>query len=405
MKMSEMTVEEQLKMLKLGADYGKAAPAVPGGVQNTNGRQISEKVHIENAEEIGKEFVKEFYNCVAVKPSEAYRFFSHESIALLEDGRPFGGQVEIGNEIERRFADQFTKFQIYSIKSVPSSAGGIVVQVCGKRNEAPFVETFVLAQQTAKKFYVFSDILQMVDVAFDEKRRTAAMMQKVSEVVVNNANAAHIIDKIVPQNGHSQPNYDDLNQVAHPEEKPKLDDHSAHREKSSAHPTPTKDELQPRKKTISNSEPQDPAPQTPSEPPKPRTWANLVGGNQDRAPQQQQQQRHQTPHSDTSAPKDQLNTGSGGGEQGAFSGRGRDRDYPRDGNRRGGAPFRGRGGSGSGRGGNFERGERRGGFEGGRGNGRGGGFNRDRDNNRGGYNSDRPHRGDREGTRIRGFEK
>jgi len=63
------------------------------GVQNTNGRQISEKVHIENAEEIGKEFVKEFYNCVAVKPSEAYRFFSHESIALLEDGRPFGGQV------------------------------------------------------------------------------------------------------------------------------------------------------------------------------------------------------------------------------------------------------------------------------------------------------------------------
>lgn len=109
MKMSEMTVEEQLKMLKLGADYGKAAPAVPGGrsaeeirflifcvlsgVQNTNGRQLSEKVHIENAEEIGKEFVKEFYNCVAVKPSEAYRFFSHESIALLEDGRPFGGQV------------------------------------------------------------------------------------------------------------------------------------------------------------------------------------------------------------------------------------------------------------------------------------------------------------------------
>ena len=58
---------------------------------------------------------------------------------------------------------------------------------------------------------------QMVDVAFDEKRRTAAMMQKVSEVVVNNANAAHIIDKIVPQNGHSQPNYDDLKQVAHPE--------------------------------------------------------------------------------------------------------------------------------------------------------------------------------------------
>lgn len=108
------------------------------------------------------------------------------------------------------------------------------MQVCGKRNEAPFVETFVLAQQTAKKFYVFSDILQvrkfasklapkkkslfqMVDVAFDEKRRTAAMMQKVSEVVVNNTNAAHIIDKIVPQNGHSQPNYDDLNQVAHPE--------------------------------------------------------------------------------------------------------------------------------------------------------------------------------------------
>ena len=60
----------------------------------------------------------------------------------------------------------------------------------------------------------------MVDVAFDEKRRTAAMMQKVSEVVVaNNANAAHnIMDKIIPQNGHSQPNYEDLNhQVAHPE--------------------------------------------------------------------------------------------------------------------------------------------------------------------------------------------
>ena len=79
-------------------------------------------------------------------------------------------------------------------------------------------------------------------------------------------------------------------------EKPKLDDHSAHREKST-HPTPTKDELQPRKKTTSNSEPQDPAPQAPSEPPKPRTWANLVGGNQDKAPQhhhqQQQQQRHQ----------------------------------------------------------------------------------------------------------------
>ena len=80
-------------------------------------------------------------------------------------------------------------------------------------------------------------------------------------------------------------------------EKPKLDDHSAHREKST-HPTPTKDELQPRKKTTSNSEPQDPAPQAPSEPPKPRTWANLVGGNQDKPPQhhhqqQQQQQRHQ----------------------------------------------------------------------------------------------------------------
>lgn len=127
-------------------------------------------------QQVGREFVRQYYTVLHEAPEVLHRFYSSGSTFVhggvdrpghTED--PVIGQLEIDKKIRSLgFKDCHTKIRQVDAQSTIGS--GVVVQVTGElsNNGEPmrrFMQTFVLAPQTPKKFYVHNDIFRYLHIS------------------------------------------------------------------------------------------------------------------------------------------------------------------------------------------------------------------------------------------------
>ncbi|KAG1675070.1 Ras GTPase-activating protein-binding protein 1 [Nymphon striatum] len=128
---------------------------------------------------VGKEFVRQYYTMLNQAPLHLHRFYSHNSSfihgGIDPDGhnQPVMGQQDIHRRImQLNFRDCHAKIRQVDSHSTISNA--VVVQVTGElsNNGQPmrrFMQTFVLALQSPKKYYVLNDIFRYQDEVFSDE--------------------------------------------------------------------------------------------------------------------------------------------------------------------------------------------------------------------------------------------
>jgi Ras GTPase-activating protein-binding protein 1 len=150
-------------------------------------------------QQVGREFVRQYYTVLHEAPQVLHRFYSSASTFVhggvdrpgqtVED--PVVGQLEIDKKIRSlNFKDCHTK--IRQVDSQATIGNGVVVQVTGElsNNGEPmrrFMQTFVLAPQTPKKYYVHNDIFRYQDEVYhditdSESEETTSTQQQVEQV-------------------------------------------------------------------------------------------------------------------------------------------------------------------------------------------------------------------------------
>ncbi|CAB0014985.1 unnamed protein product [Nesidiocoris tenuis] len=123
---------------------------------------------------VGREFVRQYYTLLNEAPAHLHRFYNNSSSFI--HGEPDAnnretvtvvGQKQIHQRIqELNFRDVHAK--ITQVDSQATLGNGVVVQVTGElsNNGQPmrrFTQTFVLASQNPKKYYVHNDIFRYQD--------------------------------------------------------------------------------------------------------------------------------------------------------------------------------------------------------------------------------------------------
>lgn len=128
---------------------------------------------------VGREFVRQYYTLLNKAPLHLHRFYSGDSSfvhgGLEKDDKtlePVHGQQEIHEKImQLNFRD--CKAKVRQVDAHATLASGVVVQVLGElsNNHQPmrrFMQTFVLAPQSPKKYYVYNDIFRYQDEVFTD---------------------------------------------------------------------------------------------------------------------------------------------------------------------------------------------------------------------------------------------
>lgn len=128
---------------------------------------------------VGREFVRQYYTLLNKAPLHLHRFYSGDSSfvhgGLEKDDKtlePVHGQQEIHEKImQLNFRE--CKAKVRQVDAHATLASGVVVQVLGElsNNHQPmrrFMQTFVLAPQSAKKYYVYNDIFRYQDEVFGD---------------------------------------------------------------------------------------------------------------------------------------------------------------------------------------------------------------------------------------------
>jgi len=145
-------------------------------------------------QQVGREFVRQYYTVLHEAPELLHRFYSSGSMfvhggvdRLGQSEEPVIGQLEIDKKIRLlNFKDCHTK--IRQVDSQLTIGNGVVVQVTGElsnNGEAMrrFMQTFVLAPQSPKKFYVHNDIFRYQDEVYqdlsDTESEDAPQVQQV----------------------------------------------------------------------------------------------------------------------------------------------------------------------------------------------------------------------------------
>lgn len=144
-------------------------------------------------QQVGREFVRQYYTVLHEAPDVLHRFYSSSS-TFVHGGvdkpdrpceEPVVGQLEIDKKIKLlNFKDCHTK--IRQVDSQLTIGSGVVVQVTGElsNNGEPmrrFMQTFVLAPQTPKKFYVHNDIFRYQDEVYQDNSDTESEDQQINE--------------------------------------------------------------------------------------------------------------------------------------------------------------------------------------------------------------------------------
>lgn len=123
---------------------------------------------------VGREFVRQYYTLLNKAPTHLHRFYNNQSSfihggldAPNRETSPVIGQRQIHNKIQQlNFRDCHAK--ITQVDSQATLDSGVVVQVTGELSNAGqpmrrFTQTFVLASQSPKKYYVHNDIFRYQD--------------------------------------------------------------------------------------------------------------------------------------------------------------------------------------------------------------------------------------------------
>ncbi|CAG5122718.1 unnamed protein product [Candidula unifasciata] len=135
-------------------------------------------------QEVGREFVRQYYTMLHEAPLHLHRFYSNNS-AFVHGGvekagceqPPVIGQEAIHKKIvSLNFNDCHAK--IRQVDAQATVEDSVVVQVTGElsNNGEPmrrFMQTFVLVPQTPKKFYVHNDIFRYQDEVFHDEESEA----------------------------------------------------------------------------------------------------------------------------------------------------------------------------------------------------------------------------------------
>ncbi|XP_068622020.1 ras GTPase-activating protein-binding protein 2 [Battus philenor] len=129
---------------------------------------------------VGREFVRQYYTLLNKAPAYLHRFYNNYSSfvhggldAPNRETLPVVGQKQIHNRIQQlNFRDCHAK--ISQVDSQATLGNGVVVQVTGELSNggAPmrrFTQTFVLAAQSPKKYYVHNDIFRYQDIVFSDE--------------------------------------------------------------------------------------------------------------------------------------------------------------------------------------------------------------------------------------------
>lgn len=129
---------------------------------------------------VGREFVRQYYTLLNKAPAHLHRFYNNYSSfvhggldAPNRETLPVIGQKQIHNRIQQlNFRDCHAK--ISQVDAQATLGNGVVVQVTGELSNggAPmrrFTQTFVLAAQSPKKYYVHNDIFRYQDIVFSDE--------------------------------------------------------------------------------------------------------------------------------------------------------------------------------------------------------------------------------------------
>ncbi|KAK9507523.1 hypothetical protein O3M35_007361 [Rhynocoris fuscipes] len=128
---------------------------------------------------VGREFVRQYYTLLNEAPEHLHRFYNNSS-SFIHGGVDSSnretvavvGQRQIHQRIQQlNFRDCHAK--ITQVDSQATLGNGVVVQVSGELSNAGqpmrrFSQTFVLASQNPKKYYVHNDIFRYQDMLTDE---------------------------------------------------------------------------------------------------------------------------------------------------------------------------------------------------------------------------------------------
>lgn len=127
---------------------------------------------------VGLEFVRQYYTVLNKAPEHLHRFYSNNSSFMHgrhndHNGQPIIGQHDIHKKIlSLNFRDCHAKIRL--VDAHATLANGVVIQVTGELSNGGlplrrFMQSFVLAPQTPKKYYVHNDIFRYQDEVFSDE--------------------------------------------------------------------------------------------------------------------------------------------------------------------------------------------------------------------------------------------
>ncbi|XP_075148209.1 ras GTPase-activating protein-binding protein 2 [Haematobia irritans] len=122
---------------------------------------------------VGREFVRQYYTLLNKAPNHLHRFYNNNSSFIHGESTLVVGQKNIHNRIQQlNFHDCHAK--ISQVDAQATLGNGVVVQVTGELSNdgqpmRRFTQTFVLAPQSPKKYYVHNDIFRYQDMYSDEE--------------------------------------------------------------------------------------------------------------------------------------------------------------------------------------------------------------------------------------------
>lgn len=141
---------------------------------------------------VGREFVRQYYTLLHEAPLHLHRFYSHNSSFVHggvekpgEEQPPVMGQADIHKKImSLNFCDCHAK--IRQVDSQATVGNAVVVQVTGELSNngqqmRRFMQTFVLAPQSPKKYYVHNDIFRYQDEVFHDNDTDTENLEDVQD--------------------------------------------------------------------------------------------------------------------------------------------------------------------------------------------------------------------------------
>lgn len=160
---------------------------------------------------VGREFVRQYYTLLNEAPAHLHRFYNqhssfvHGGVDSNRESTTAIGQKQIHQKIQQlNFRDCHAK--ISQVDSQLTLENGVVVQVSGELSSAGqpmrrFTQTFVLAIQAPKTYYVHNDIFRYQDLIFPDEEE--------ADVGGVEGGIGETVDREVEEGGRSEPEEDE----------------------------------------------------------------------------------------------------------------------------------------------------------------------------------------------------